>query len=246
MGTRLTVPAIRLSRVSLRHGGQEAVRDLSGTFAAGSLTAVAGPNGAGKTTLLRALAGLHPVASGSIGREGLGAGRIALLPQGSQLDRRFPITCADVVALGAAARAGPFRAMRTAQPVAAALAQAGLEGAGNRLIGSLSAGQFQRVLFARLIVQDAPVILLDEPFTAIDASTALHLLDLMLSWHQQGRTVIAVLHDLELVRALFPETLVLACRQIAWGATPMALSPANCARAGLSLTHWAHRQLPAA
>jgi zinc/manganese transport system ATP-binding protein len=246
MGARLTVPDIHLARLGLRHGGHEAVKDLSGTFTAGSLTAVAGPNGAGKTTLLRALAGLHPIASGSIDRGGLDAGRIALLPQGSQLDRRFPITCAEVVALGAAARAGPFRAMRAAQPVAAALAQAGLKGAGNRLIGSLSAGQFQRVLFARLIVQDAPVILLDEPFTAIDATTTQHLLDLTLSWHQQGRTVIAVLHDLEMIRALFPETLLLAECRIAWGATPIALSPANCARAGLSGSHWARRQLPAA
>ena len=84
-------------------------------------------------------------------------------------------------------------------------------------------GEFQRVLFARLMLQDAAVILLDEPFAAVDASTIAALLDEVMRWHQEGRTVIAVLHDLEVVQAHFPLTLVLARRCLAWGRTEQVL-----------------------
>jgi zinc/manganese transport system ATP-binding protein len=84
-------------------------------------------------------------------------------------------------------------------------------------------GELQRALFARLILQDAAVILLDEPFAAVDAQTISVLLNQVTEWRQEGRTVIAVLHDLELVQAHFPSTVVLARRCVAWGATEMAL-----------------------
>jgi zinc/manganese transport system ATP-binding protein len=87
------------------------------------------------------------------------------------------------------------------------------------------------MLFARLIAQDARVILLDEPFTALDAKTRGDLLGVMLHWHRQERTVLAVLHDLDLVRMHFPQTLLLAREAIAWGATPNVLTEANLARA---------------
>jgi len=84
-------------------------------------------------------------------------------------------------------------------------------------------GELQRALFARLVLQDAAVILLDEPFAAIDARTVLVLLDQVTRWHREGRTVIAVMHDLDLVQARFPATLVLAQRCLAWGPTEVAL-----------------------
>ena len=99
----------------------------------------------------------------------------------------------------------------------------GLAGQGCRTVGDLSVGELQRALFARLIVQDAAVILLDEPFAAVDAPTTLVLLDQVTRWHEEGRTVIAVLHDLDLVRARFPSTVVLARRCLAWGTTEAAL-----------------------
>jgi zinc/manganese transport system ATP-binding protein len=105
-------------------------------------------------------------------------------------------------------------------------------------VSALSAGQFQRVLFARLLVQDAAVILLDEPFTAIDARTTRDLLDLVRRWHGEGRTVIAALHDLEQVRAHFPQVLLLAREQIAWDRTDSALSPANLLRARFMAERW--------
>lgn len=89
----------------------------------------------------------------------------------------------------------------------------------------------QRALFARVLLQDAPIVLLDEPFAAIDESTVRDLLHLVGHWHQEGRTVIAVLHDLELVRRHFPETLLLAREPIAWGATYSTLSAENLQRA---------------
>lgn len=197
------------------------LRDITGSFAPGSLTAVAGPNGSGKSTLLLALSGLLPVASGRIDRGRMHSREIALLPQEGRLDRSFPISCRDVVALGWTARLGLFRRIGREQYVAAdrALASVGLDGMGSRRIGALSAGQFQRVLFARTIVRDASVILLDEPFSAIDASTEADLMTIIHGWYRQGRTVVVVLHDLDLIRAEFPETLLLGSDPRAWGAT---------------------------
>ncbi|MDR3538157.1 MAG: ABC transporter ATP-binding protein [Acetobacteraceae bacterium] len=231
----MTPPALRIDRLTLRHDRHDAVRDLSGVFLPGSLTALVGPNGAGKTTLLRALVGLHRPASGGIDRGGLRPADIAMLPQGSQLDRQFPIACRDVVALGLAGRLGPFQQIGRAQRAAAedALAAVGLPDHGGRPIGALSSGQFQRVLFARMMLQDAPVLLLDEPFSAVDAATEDDLLHLLHDWHAQGRTIVAVLHDLDLVRAAFPHTLLLAREKIAWGPTEAALTDAHCHQAGL-------------
>jgi zinc/manganese transport system ATP-binding protein len=222
----MTGASIRLQHVTLRRGGREVLRDLTGTFAPGSLTAVAGPNGAGKSTLLHAICGLLPVSSGRIDRFGADA---ALLPQEGRLDRSFPINCRDVVALGWTARMGLFRRIGRDQYAAAdrALASVGLDDLGVRPIGSLSAGQFQRVLFARTIVRDAPIILLDEPFSAIDAATEADLMAIIHTWHEQGRTVVVVLHDLDLIRARFPDTLLLGASSgtCDWGASDAVLSP---------------------
>jgi zinc/manganese transport system ATP-binding protein len=107
------------------------------------------------------------------------------------------------------------------------VAAVGLTGFERRSISSLSGGQMQRALFARLLLQDAGIILLDEPFTAIDAKTTADLLDLVRRWHDEARTVIAVLHDLEVVKRVFPETLLIAREPVAWGHTDEVLSAAN-------------------
>jgi zinc/manganese transport system ATP-binding protein len=238
----MVAPAnIRLDRVTLRHGARDAIQSLSGSFAPGSLTAIVGPNGAGKTTLIRALAGLHPIAAGAIDRGGMAASDIALLPQGSELDRGFPIACADVVALGFAPSLGAFRGISRRQRSAVddALAAVGLLDHGGRPIGNLSAGQFQRVLFARMMLRDSPVLLLDEPFSAVDTTTACDLLAIVDTWRQRGQTVVVVLHDLDLAREAFPQTLLLAKHAIAWGPTGHTLTDHHLQHAGLIHMAWA-------
>ncbi|MCO6418499.1 metal ABC transporter ATP-binding protein [Siccirubricoccus sp. KC 17139] len=236
-GAGVAVPEIRLADLTCSYQRRPAVHHLNGRFAPGSLTAVVGPNGAGKSTLLRTLAGLHRPDHGRI--EGA-AGRVALLPQATALDRAFPITCLDVVMFGLWADTGGFRAIGAAGRAKAreALAAIGLEGFEARPVGSLSAGQFQRLLFARLLLQDAPVILLDEPFNALDARTAAELLAMVHRWHGEGRTVIAVLHDLDLVRRDFPETLLLARDCLGWGPTAEVLTAANRLRARMMTEAW--------
>ena len=230
--------AVVLSDVTLTHDRHPAVHHISGTFAPGTLTAVVGPNGAGKTTLLRAIAGLHPVASGRI--DGIGPGRIALLPQGAQLDRSFPIGCLDVVTLGLWQRCGAFRAVTAADAAQAAQAldAVGLHGFAQRPLDTLSGGQFQRLLFARLMVQDAPVLLLDEPFNAVDARTEADLVSLMLGWQAAGRTVIVVSHDLDLVRERIPHTLLLARHVLGWGRTQDVLQQGAMRHARLEAEAW--------
>jgi zinc/manganese transport system ATP-binding protein len=229
----MSAAPIRLDDVTVRYGREPAIAHVSGVFAPGSLTAIVGPNGAGKTTLLKALTGELPLAAGSIDRGGLARRDLGYLPQAAETDRAFPISVADTVMLGAWHRAGPFRAFsrQAAAGAADALAAVGLTGLERRSVGSLSAGQFQRVLFARLILQDAKVILLDEPFTAVDSRTASDLLAIVRRWHEEGRTVIAVLHNFDLVRENFPETLLVARELVAWGPTAQAMSAANLRRA---------------
>ena len=207
---------ITLSNLSVRRGGRLVLHGLSRVFAPGSLTAVTGPNGAGKSTLLLALNGAVPVASGWIDRGTLRARDISLLAQDGRLDRGFPVSCRDVVALGWTTHLGLFRRIGAEQYAAAdralaavGMAGEGLAGVGARPIGALSAGQFQRVLFARTIIANAPVILLDEPFAAIDEATQADLMDIILAWHREGRTILAVLHDQALIDRAFPDKLAL-------------------------------------
>jgi zinc/manganese transport system ATP-binding protein len=214
---------VALQNVTMRYGRRLALDGISGEFVPGSLTAVVGPNGAGKTTLLAAIAGTVRLAGGAVDRPV--PERLAYLPQLAAVDPDFPLTVAEVIALGGWREFGVFRASGSAvrSQAAAAAATVGLTGRLARRIGELSVGELQRALFARLILQDAAVLLLDEPFAAVDAPTTSVLLDQVARWHQEGRTVIAVLHDLDLVRAHYPATLVLAQRCIAWGATEAAL-----------------------
>jgi zinc/manganese transport system ATP-binding protein len=235
----MTLPVLRLDDVTVAYERHPAVHHVSGVFAPGSLTAIAGPNGAGKSTLLKALMGELPLSGGSIDRGGVTARDFGYLPQAVAIDRHFPMTVADTVMLGAWRDTGAFGGVSAAAAQGRqALAAVGLEGFERRPIGALSAGQFQRVLFARLLLQDARIIILDEPFTAIDARTTSDLLGVVQSWHADGRTVIAVLHDFDQVRAHFPQTLLMARKTIAWGSTAEALSPANLSRARAMAEKW--------
>ncbi len=225
--------AIVLKNVTLAYDGHPAVHHLSGAFSRGSLTAIVGPNGAGKSTLMKGLVGLLRPTDGLIQPTGLGGGGIAYLPQHAEIERRFPISVIQTVLLGHWRRIGLARPVtrELREGAQRALAAVGLAGFERRPIETLSAGQLQRVFFARLIVQDAELILLDEPLAAVDWRTSEDLLHLIVSWHREGRTVAAVLHDLDQVRAHFPDTLLLARECVAWGPTRETLMPQNLRRA---------------
>jgi len=229
--------AITLADVRVVYGGRIALDGVSGEFGAGSLTAVVGPNGAGKSSLLRSVAGVQPLCGGDITYSQPIRGRLAYLPQQSELDRDYPVTVAELVALGAWRSIGAFRPLsENLRPsIDRAIAQVGLEGFAGRLIAEISVGQLRRALFARLIVQDASLILLDEPFAGIDEDTTAELIELIKSWHGEQRTIIAVMHDLDQVRSAFPSTLLLARRCIAWADTEIALCADNLASANSAM-----------
>ncbi len=234
----MSASVLRLQDLTVSYRGHPAVHHLSGSFAAGSLTAVVGPNGAGKSTLLGALGGTLQGFEGRIVREpGL---QVAYLPQATALDRSFPVQVQDVVAMGLWGRIGSFGAVGRDERarVLQALAAVGLSGFERRVLGELSAGQAQRVQFGRLLLQGAGLILLDEPFNAIDARTTADLLQLLQRWRDERRTVIAVLHDLEQVRGHFDQTLLLAREPVAWGPTAQVLSAAHLFKARQMAESW--------
>jgi zinc/manganese transport system ATP-binding protein len=232
--------AITLRNLTVAYRGHPAVHHLCGEFTPGSQTAVIGPNGAGKTSLLAAILGSLAPTEGEVHMAHSLRRRIAWLPQQAAIDRSFPIRVFDLVALGHWSAVGSLRALNGAQHVQVqhALQAVGLCGFERRGIGELSAGQFQRVLFARVLLQDAPVILLDEPFNAIDARTTADLLGVVARWHAEARTVIAVLHDLEQVRSHFDRSLLLARRCVAWGPTAEVLHAENLFRARQMAESW--------
>lgn len=225
--------ALSFHDLTLGYDRHPAVHHLDGLVPRGALLAVVGPNGAGKSTLLKGIAGLLKPLAGTIERDGLKPQDIAYLPQSAEIDRSFPVNVYDFIAMGLWRQAGLFGGIgrKERKRVAQAIAAVGLAGFERRAIGSLSGGQMQRMLFARLILQDASLILLDEPFTAIDARTAADLVDLVRRWHGEGRTLIAVLHDFDLVRREFPEALLLAREPVVWGRTDAVLTPENLLKA---------------
>ena len=221
--------AIKFRDLTLGYDRHPAVHHLTGEVESGALLAVCGPNGAGKSTLLKGIIGALSPLGGAIKLEACGPRDIAYLPQAAEIDRTFPINVFDMVAVGAWRTSGLFGAItgKARARTFDAIEAVGLAGFEDRHIGTLSGGQMQRVLFARVLLQDAPIILLDEPFNAIDQRTVGDLVDLIGRWHGEKRTVVAVLHDLDLVRKHFPQTLLMAREQVAWGDTAHVLSAEN-------------------
>ena len=232
--------SVVLNNLTISYNKHPAIHHLNGEFEDGSLTAIIGPNGAGKTSILKAISGLLDTTEGNIKVKDTKKKSIAYLPQQSEIDKSFPITALEVIYLGFWEKVGVFSEISDEMHEKAKLAleAVGLKGFENRVIGTLSAGQFQRVLFARTMVQDANLILLDEPFTAIDSKTTSDLLNLVHRWHGEKRTVIAVLHDMEQVKENFPNTLLVARECIAWGKTKECLTPSNLLKARQMMECW--------
>jgi zinc/manganese transport system ATP-binding protein len=219
--------------LTLGYDRHPAVHHLDGTIPVGALMAVVGPNGAGKSTLFKGVVGALKPLAGRIERNGVAPRDIAYLPQVAEIDRSFPINVYDMVAMGLWRSKGLFGGIGPSDRdrIEHAIEVVGLTGFERRPIGTLSGGQMQRMLFARLLLQDARVIVLDEPFNAIDAKTSADLLGLVRRWHAEQRTVLAAMHDLDLVRSVFPDALLLAREPVAWGKTIEVLTADNWAKA---------------
>ena len=229
--------ALRLIDLTVSYDRHPAVHHVSAEIPAAEMTAIVGPNGAGKSTLLKALLGLAPHIEGRIECT---ARRIAYLPQQAEIDRSFPISVFDTVLLGRWSRFGGFGAAQAADIHDArhAIEAVGLAGFERRPIDTLSVGQFQRVLFARVLLQDADLVLLDEPFAAIDSKTVADLMAVIRRWRAEQRTVVVVLHDLEQVRRDFPSALLLARELVDAGPTARVLSADNLLRARAMAEAW--------
>lgn len=227
---------INIVDLTVGYNRHPALHHINATLPLGKLIAVMGRNGSGKSTLIKTLAQTVTPMTGTIS----GMPKVfAYLPQISGLQRDFPITVLQMVATGIIGRKNSsnnlgkhnfFRKFWISysrdeiEDCVKAIAKVGLSGFDNRNIDTLSGGQLQRALFARLIVQDAQLILLDEPFSAVDERTTNDLLKLLHSWQKQGRTVIVVLHDLKMARENFEYCLLLARELVACGKTTQVLN----------------------
>ena len=211
---------IELDHLVAGYGSDAVTPALCGVVERGSMTAIVGANGCGKSTLLNTLAGILPPVSGAL-RWASARPTIGWLAQRQTLDPHFPLTVQDVVSMGSWPRISLFRGLnrQARTQVSAALERVGMLALANNTIDTLSGGQCQRMLFARMWLQHAPLVMLDEPFTGIDEITSQLLMEQIVDMHQQGQTILAVLHDSERVSRYFPQTLRLDGACANWGAT---------------------------
>jgi ABC-type Mn2+/Zn2+ transport system ATPase subunit len=228
---------VSLKDVSAWYGETPALEHVSLEVTAGSLVAVVGPNGAGKSTLLKLMAGVVKPHSGTVSVFGRSAGetgrRIAYVPQAELVDWHFPVSVDQVVMMGRYPRLGPFRrATRVdGQAVEVALGKVGMSGLADRQIGALSGGQRRRVFLARALASEADLFLLDEPVTAIDATTQEEIMDLLAEEAEHGRTVIASTHDLACAAQCFQRVIAVNRTIVADGPSSIALDTDVLARA---------------
>jgi ABC-type Mn2+/Zn2+ transport system ATPase subunit len=228
---------VRLREVSAGYGDQLAIEDVTLDVPAGSLVALVGPNGAGKSTLLKVIAGVLEPWSGLVEvlghRAGDQARRVAYVPQAELVDWAFPVTVRQVVMMGRYPLLGPLRrpANRDRGAVQAALERVGMAGLADRQIGALSGGQRRRVFLARAIAAEADLFLLDEPVTAIDATTQQEIMDLLAVEASRGRTVIASTHDLGCAADCFERVIAVNRTIVADGPAAIALDADVLSRA---------------
>jgi len=215
------------------YGANVALAGVTARIAPGSVVGLIGPNGSGKSTLLKAIAGVLKPAEGSIllGGEPVRArpGQVAFVPQREEVNWDFPVTARDVVMMGRFRALGWFRFPGREDRVRAeaAMERLGLGGMGGRHISQFSGGQQQRVFLARAMVQDPRLVLLDEPFTGVDAPNRAVFHEAIQDFARAGVSVLVATHDLDEVRATTSHVLCLNRRMTAFGPTSTTFNPAN-------------------
>ena len=224
----MSTGGVRAGRVDVRGlsggyaPGRDALRDVSFAAGAGEIVGVLGPNGGGKTTLFRALLGELPVRRGDVEL----SGRPAYVPQTERARLDFPVSAFDVVLMGAYARTPWFRRVARSDraDASAALERIGLADDADASFGALSGGQRQRVLIARAVLQDAPVLLLDEPLSGVDSVSAARIEALFSELRAEGRTLLVATHDVRQASD-WDRVLCLNGRQVDYGRPAAVLSP---------------------
>ncbi len=212
--------------INVAYRNREVLSQISKKLYFNKSYAVVGPNGAGKSTLIKAMMGQIPLSSGSLEYHQCMPNGFSYLPQVNGINREFPVSVLDLVCLGHWKTYGAFRSMKQTKSTAfAALNEVGLKYLESRQISQLSSGQFQRVLFARLILQDSRIIILDEPFSGVDVETEKDLLQLMEKWRKQNRCVITILHDIQTAKNCFTEVILLNRQIIKSGSASDVLTP---------------------
>ncbi len=209
--------------LTVSYGEKPAVFSVDMTVAPGSMTAIIGPNGAGKSTLLKAALGIIPRLSGQVTVYGVPLGRnraqIAYVPQRASIDWDFPTRVIDVVQMGLYRELGLLRRLSRGQRQRAmdCLDRVGMADFADRQIGQLSGGQQQRVFLARALAQNAELYLLDEPFAGVDAATEKAIIRVLKDLRAEGKTVLAVHHDLATVADYFDNVFLINTRKVAEG-----------------------------
>lgn len=222
---------LEVEHLTVAYNGPSVLSDVTFQVPHGARVAVVGPNGAGKSTLFKALVGLLPLRQGRVRIHGRPLGShldcVAYVPQREEVDWRFPVTVADVVMMGRYGRLGWFKRPRPEdhEIVRRSLEQMGLTHLRDRPIGELSGGQQQRVFLARALAQEPHILLMDEPFTGVDAATQEALLALLDQLRAQQVTVMVSTHDLSLAATRFDRVLLLNRRVIAYGTAVEVFTP---------------------
>ena len=221
---------ITIKNLYVRYNGKDALEDISLEVEAGQRVAVVGPNGAGKSTLFKAMVGLLPRHSGIIAYQ---EGNLGYVTQRSAVDLSFPVTVYDVVMMGRIAKMGWLRWQRAHDREVArrCIEQVGMLPYAARQIGELSGGQQQRVFIARALAQEANILLMDEPFSGVDAPSQEAILEILERLHRQGITILVSTHDLNLAVDRFDRLALLNRRLVAYGEPRQVITPAVLAEA---------------
>ncbi len=232
--------AVEVTRLTVAYDSKPVLSDVDLELPRGMLTAVMGPNGAGKTTLIKAMLGLIPKVEGQISFPKINGRKpcIGYVPQSESVDWDFPVSVLDVVTMGCYGRLGWVRRPKREDRELAIqmLKKTGMENFANRQISRLSGGQQQRAFIARALAQKADIYLMDEPFKGVDKSTERSIIEILKELRREGKTVVAVHHDLSTVSDYFDWVTLINIGVVANGEVKKVFTDEN-----LSLTYRAAR-----